>query len=241
MQQTTASIFADWTGDRLRAPIWQVLFTNESNIDRWVNSRQKAIDSKIGRLEGLHSKCGVPMLVRLLPPGAFVRLSRLRRTFTLPDLCRLTRSTGARLIVTVVAPYRDHVSKSGTLGCVRKGFDWLQAPSMMKLLRISFRLVYLWFLSTSANILRSKSQYLLICAWLLFVASSMGGGSVHLTSFQPRIDKDKIQDKTGKDRMPFQNARLDIPAGVHLVRQERHSGRLPKTVPGNVGRLRAGV
>ncbi|GAQ80446.1 hypothetical protein KFL_000540220 [Klebsormidium nitens] len=40
-----------------------VLFTNESNIDRWVNSRQKAIDSKIGRLEGLHKKCGVPMLV----------------------------------------------------------------------------------------------------------------------------------------------------------------------------------
>eukprot|EP00850_Spirogloea_muscicola_P019581 SM000194S04817 [mRNA] locus=s194:12758:15809:- [translate_table: standard] len=40
-----------------------VIFTNESNIDRWTKSRQKAIDSKLGRLEGFCSKmfvaCGL--------------------------------------------------------------------------------------------------------------------------------------------------------------------------------------
>eukprot|EP00850_Spirogloea_muscicola_P015554 SM000120S25703 [mRNA] locus=s120:188501:192242:+ [translate_table: standard] len=40
-----------------------VIFTNESNIDRWTKSRQKAIDSKLGRLEGFRSKmfvaCGL--------------------------------------------------------------------------------------------------------------------------------------------------------------------------------------
>ena len=41
----------------------QVVFTNESNIDRWKNSRQKAIDSKIGRLEGFMNVVNVPMQV----------------------------------------------------------------------------------------------------------------------------------------------------------------------------------
>ncbi|GBG66636.1 hypothetical protein CBR_g66772 [Chara braunii] len=40
-----------------------VIFTNESNIDRWVNSRQKAIDSKIGRVKGLAEKVKVPIQV----------------------------------------------------------------------------------------------------------------------------------------------------------------------------------
>ena len=44
----------------------QVVFTNESNIDRWKNSRQKAIDSKIGRLEGFMNVVNVPMQVYFL-------------------------------------------------------------------------------------------------------------------------------------------------------------------------------
>lgn len=40
-----------------------VIFTNESNIDRWKNSRQKAIDSKLGRLEGFIKRVKVPMQV----------------------------------------------------------------------------------------------------------------------------------------------------------------------------------
>lgn len=40
-----------------------VIFTNESNIERWKNSRQKAVDSKIGRLEGFMQLVKVPMQV----------------------------------------------------------------------------------------------------------------------------------------------------------------------------------
>lgn len=40
-----------------------VIFTNESNIDRWKNSRQKAIDSKIGRLKGFMKLVNTPMQV----------------------------------------------------------------------------------------------------------------------------------------------------------------------------------
>lgn len=40
-----------------------VIFTNESNIDRWKNSRQKAVDSKIGRLKGFMKLVNVPMQV----------------------------------------------------------------------------------------------------------------------------------------------------------------------------------
>uniref|UniRef100_A0A0D6R2Q3 PARP-type domain-containing protein n=1 Tax=Araucaria cunninghamii TaxID=56994 RepID=A0A0D6R2Q3_ARACU len=40
-----------------------VIFTNESNIERWKNSRQKAIDSKVGRLEGFIKRVKVPMQV----------------------------------------------------------------------------------------------------------------------------------------------------------------------------------
>ena len=41
----------------------QVIFTNESNIDRWKNKRQIAVDSKIGRLSNFIKKVGVPMQV----------------------------------------------------------------------------------------------------------------------------------------------------------------------------------
>ena len=41
----------------------QVIFTNESNIDRFHNARQKAVDSKIGRLQGLAAAVGVPIQV----------------------------------------------------------------------------------------------------------------------------------------------------------------------------------
>ncbi|XP_078431210.1 phosphoesterase isoform X2 [Wolffia australiana] len=40
-----------------------VVFTNESNIDRWKNKRQLAIDSKIGRLENFMQLVGVPMQI----------------------------------------------------------------------------------------------------------------------------------------------------------------------------------
>ncbi|MCO5558180.1 hypothetical protein L7F22_011759 [Adiantum nelumboides] len=41
----------------------QVIFTNESNIDRWKNNRQKAVDSKIGRLKGFMKLVDAPMQV----------------------------------------------------------------------------------------------------------------------------------------------------------------------------------
>ncbi|KAK1397064.1 Polynucleotide 3'-phosphatase ZDP [Heracleum sosnowskyi] len=40
-----------------------VIFTNESNIDRWKNKRQIAVDSKIGRLNNFIKKVGVPIQV----------------------------------------------------------------------------------------------------------------------------------------------------------------------------------
>ncbi|CAH9147608.1 unnamed protein product [Cuscuta epithymum] len=40
-----------------------VIFTNESNIDRWKNKRQTAVDSKIGRLEGFIKLVKVPIQV----------------------------------------------------------------------------------------------------------------------------------------------------------------------------------
>jgi len=40
-----------------------VVFTNESNIDRWKNKRQDAVDSKIGRLNGFIKRVGVPIQV----------------------------------------------------------------------------------------------------------------------------------------------------------------------------------
>lgn len=40
-----------------------VIFTNESNIDRWKNKRQVAVDSKLGRLNNFIKKVGVPMQV----------------------------------------------------------------------------------------------------------------------------------------------------------------------------------
>ncbi|CAM6038134.1 unnamed protein product [Sphagnum compactum] len=38
-----------------------VIFSNESNIDRWKNSRQKAVDSKLGRVEGFLELLKVPV------------------------------------------------------------------------------------------------------------------------------------------------------------------------------------
>ncbi|KAJ4780716.1 Poly [ADP-ribose] polymerase 1 [Rhynchospora pubera] len=40
-----------------------VIFTNESNIERWKNTRQKAVDSKIGRLENFIKRVEVPIQV----------------------------------------------------------------------------------------------------------------------------------------------------------------------------------
>ncbi|XP_050911282.1 polynucleotide 3'-phosphatase ZDP isoform X2 [Lathyrus oleraceus] len=40
-----------------------VIFTNESNIERWKNQRQKAVDSKIGRLNQFIEKVKVPIQV----------------------------------------------------------------------------------------------------------------------------------------------------------------------------------
>lgn len=40
-----------------------VVFTNESNIDRWKNKRQTAVDSKVGRLNNFIKRVNVPMQV----------------------------------------------------------------------------------------------------------------------------------------------------------------------------------
>ncbi|KAL8159274.1 hypothetical protein V2J09_000811 [Rumex salicifolius] len=40
-----------------------VIFTNESNIDRWINKRQRAVDSKIGRLNNFIKTVNVPIQV----------------------------------------------------------------------------------------------------------------------------------------------------------------------------------
>ncbi|KAG0485757.1 hypothetical protein HPP92_009836 [Vanilla planifolia] len=40
-----------------------VIFTNESNIERWKNKRQQAIDSKLGRLDHFIKVVGVPIQV----------------------------------------------------------------------------------------------------------------------------------------------------------------------------------
>jgi len=40
-----------------------VIFTNESNIDRWKNKRQEAVDSKVGRLDNFIECVKVPMQV----------------------------------------------------------------------------------------------------------------------------------------------------------------------------------
>lgn len=42
----------------------QVIFSNESNIERWTKSRQKAVDSKLGRVEAFIKVVKVPMQVR---------------------------------------------------------------------------------------------------------------------------------------------------------------------------------
>lgn len=44
--------------------VHQVIFTNESNIDRWKNKRQDAVDSKIGRLNSFIKRVGVPIQVK---------------------------------------------------------------------------------------------------------------------------------------------------------------------------------
>ncbi|CAA6665933.1 unnamed protein product [Spirodela intermedia] len=42
---------------------FEVIFTNESNIERWKNKRQLAVDSKIGRLENFMKRVEVPMQI----------------------------------------------------------------------------------------------------------------------------------------------------------------------------------
>lgn len=46
---------------------FQVIFTNESNIERWKNKRQLAVDSKIGRLENFMKRVQVPIQVIVEP------------------------------------------------------------------------------------------------------------------------------------------------------------------------------
>jgi hypothetical protein len=43
----------------------KVIFTNESNIDRFTKARAKAIDSKLGRLEGFMKTVKLPIQVSL--------------------------------------------------------------------------------------------------------------------------------------------------------------------------------
>lgn len=43
--------------------VLQVIFSNESNIERWSKSRQKAVDSKLGRVDAFMKVVGVPMQV----------------------------------------------------------------------------------------------------------------------------------------------------------------------------------
>jgi bifunctional polynucleotide phosphatase/kinase len=45
--------------------VWccQVIFTNESNIERWKNKRQQAVDSKVGRLDNFIERVKVPVQV----------------------------------------------------------------------------------------------------------------------------------------------------------------------------------
>jgi hypothetical protein len=45
----------------------QVIFTNESNIDRWKNKRQQAVDSKVGRLDNFIKCVKVPIQVFCKP------------------------------------------------------------------------------------------------------------------------------------------------------------------------------
>lgn len=40
-----------------------MIFTNESNIERWKNKRQVAVDSKLGRLNGFIKLVNVPIQV----------------------------------------------------------------------------------------------------------------------------------------------------------------------------------
>lgn len=42
---------------------YQVIFTNEMNIERWKKKRQVAVDSKIGRLNNFIKQVKVPIQV----------------------------------------------------------------------------------------------------------------------------------------------------------------------------------
>ncbi|XWS10899.1 hypothetical protein CRYUN_Cryun38cG0037900 [Craigia yunnanensis] len=55
MKLHKSDIYWHWMND--------VIFTNESNIDRWKNKRQVAVDSKIGRLNNFIKQVKVPMQV----------------------------------------------------------------------------------------------------------------------------------------------------------------------------------
>ena len=57
--------------------IIQVIFTNESNIDRWKNKRQKAVDSKIGRLNNFIKLVKVPIQVKKKAVNNFSWLHRI--------------------------------------------------------------------------------------------------------------------------------------------------------------------
>lgn len=66
--------------------VLQVIFSNESNIERWSKSRQKAVDSKLGRLEAFMKVVEVPMQVGGHLPGLLL-------TFLQPlFICQLLHS-----------------------------------------------------------------------------------------------------------------------------------------------------
>ncbi|KAH0852729.1 hypothetical protein HID58_090796 [Brassica napus] len=58
-----ASLLPKWKAFETVIFLERVIFTNESNIDRWKNKRQAAVDSKIGRLNSFIKRVEVPIQV----------------------------------------------------------------------------------------------------------------------------------------------------------------------------------
>ncbi|KAL2944553.1 Polynucleotide 3'-phosphatase ZDP [Bienertia sinuspersici] len=58
-----ASLLPKWKAFHTIIFLEKVIYTNESNIDRWKNKRQKAVDSKLGRLNNFINLVKVPIQV----------------------------------------------------------------------------------------------------------------------------------------------------------------------------------
>ncbi|XP_052114672.1 polynucleotide 3'-phosphatase ZDP isoform X3 [Arachis duranensis] len=58
-----ATLLPKWKAFQTVIYLERVIFTNESNIERWKNKRQVAVDSKIGRLNNFIEKVKVPIQV----------------------------------------------------------------------------------------------------------------------------------------------------------------------------------